>query len=63
MDELTGLAEHLDFHYATDAEWDREGAREIGRDNPQQAWILSSRDTWYQNPFYQGPPVPHPEED
>jgi len=62
-DYLTGLEEHRDFHYSTDAEWDREGAREIGRDHPERAWIASDRDVWYANPFYQGPPVRHPEED
>lgn len=52
-----------DFHYSTDAEWDREGARDIGREHPDRAWILSDRDVWYPNPFYQGPPVRHPEDD
>lgn len=61
--ELTGLEEHHDFHYASEAEWDREGAYERGARRPEQAWILSSRDVWYANPFYSGPPVPHPESD
>jgi len=43
-------------------EADREFAFEKGRDNPDQAWILSDRDVWYPNTFYQGPPVPHPED-
>ena len=50
------------FTYATDAEWDREGAREIGAEHPERAWILSDRDCWYPNPFYKGPPVRHPED-
>lgn len=52
-----------DFHYATDAQWDRAAAREIGAENPDLAWVLTDRDTWYPNPFYKGPKVPHPEDD
>jgi hypothetical protein len=51
------------FTYATDADFDREGARETGRENAKHAWILSDRDVWYANPFYQGPPQRHPEDD
>lgn len=46
---------------ATLAEADRQYAHEKGRDNADCAWILSDRDAWYKNPFYKGPPVPHPE--
>lgn len=41
----------------------REYARNVGMDNPDRAWILTDWDTWERNPFYQGPPVPHPEEE
>lgn len=61
MDEH--MMEHFDFHYSTDAEWDRAGARERGAEDPERAWILSDRDAWYPNPYYQGPPIPHPEEE
>src|SRR5208337_2474627 len=47
---------------ATPAEADREWATNAGSDRPDQAWILSDRDVWYQNPAYQGPPVSHPED-
>lgn len=46
---------------ATEAEADHEYAHEVGRDNPDSAWILSDRDVWYPNPFYRGEPQPHPE--
>jgi hypothetical protein len=46
---------------ATDAQADREFARNVGRDNPGEAWVLSDRDAWYRNPFYEGPAQPHPE--
>jgi hypothetical protein len=46
---------------ATEAEADREYARNKGMDHPEQAWILSDRDVWYPNPSYRGPRVPHPE--
>lgn len=26
-------------------------------------WLLSDRDVWYKNPYYNGPEVPHPEDD
>ena len=47
-------------HMATPAEADREYATNVGAMNPQRAWILSDRDVWYHNPYYSGPPVPHP---
>ena len=50
-----------DFHYSSDAEWDRAEARELGALHPERAWILTDRDVWHPNPFYKGPPVPHPE--
>ncbi len=43
-------------------EADAQYAHEKGRDSRQSAWILSDRDVWYRNPFYQGPAVPHPED-
>jgi len=39
----------------------REYARNVGHERPDQAWILTDYDTWQKNPFYVGPPVPHPE--
>ena len=51
-----------DFYYASDADWDREAARELGAAHPERAWILTDRDVWHANPFYKGPAVPHPED-
>ena len=48
---------------ATPAEAAREFARNVGMERPQQAWILTSYDTWEPNPFYTGPKVRHPEEE
>lgn len=48
---------------ATLAQADREYAFNVGQMRRDSAWILSDRDVWYPNPFYQGPPVPHPEDD
>lgn len=45
------------------AEYDRAEAEYGGADYPERAWLLSSRDVWYPNPHYNGPPVPHPEYD
>ena len=33
-----------------------------GERNPKQAWIGTNYDTWHPNPFYDGEPVPHPED-
>ncbi len=33
-----------------------------GEETPEKPWILSPLDTWERNPFYCGPPVPHPED-
>ena len=33
-----------------------------GRYYPDRAWLLSPFDVWMRNPFYSGPPVPHPED-
>lgn len=55
--------EHCEFTYSSDAEIDRYEAMLIAEQNPDRAWINSGRDVWYKNPFYNGPDVPHPEED
>ncbi len=47
----------------TQAEADREYARNVGMDHPDRCWILSGRDVWYRNPFYVGPTTRHPEDD
>jgi len=38
-------------------------AAAYGAEDTERAWILSPFDTWERNPFYQGPPVAHPEDD
>lgn len=48
---------------ATIAQADAEYAHNVGQMRREQPWILSDRDVWYANPFYQGPYVPHPEDD
>lgn len=55
--------EERDFNVASDSEWDRAGAAQIGSEDRSRAWILSDRDVWYANPFYTGPAVRHPEDD
>lgn len=39
----------------------RHTVRIIGEQRPEKAWILTDQDVWLQNPYYKGPPVPHPE--
>ena len=48
---------------ATVADSVREYARNVGHDRTDCAWVLSPFDTWERNPFYAGPPQPHPEDD
>ena len=62
-DYLTGLEEHLSFHYASEGEADRAEAYALGAEFPERAWILTDRDAWHANPYYKGPPVRHPEDD
>jgi hypothetical protein len=61
-DELYGWEEHAAFEYATDTDWDRAEAYELGEANPDRAWVCTDRDVWHPNPFYTGEPQPHPEE-
>lgn len=51
-----------DFEYASDTDWDRADALQRGYERPEQAWVCTDRDVWHRNPYYKGPPVPHPEE-
>lgn len=45
------------------SEADQQYAFEAGRERRDSAWILSDRDVWYRNPFYRGPPQPHPDDE
>ena len=51
-----------DFHYSSETEWDNAEARELGALRPDCAWIVTNRDVTHANPYYVGPPVPHPDE-
>lgn len=55
--------EHQNHQPDSVQEAERGVVAHLGAKRPEQAWILSDRDVWYQNPFYKGPPVPHPEID
>lgn len=55
--------EERDFRPSSIGEWDAFEAQLAGEQHPERAWILSDRDCWYANPYYKGPPVPHPEYD
>lgn len=47
---------------ATPAEAMREEAMNVGFENPERPWILTDYDVWIANPYYKGPPVPHPDD-
>jgi hypothetical protein len=55
--------DHEEDRLATPTEACREYARNVGAEQPDRAWILTDYDTWERNPFYHGPPAPHPEDD
>jgi hypothetical protein len=57
------MFEDTEDHLATGSESLREFAENAGMDNPDQCWLLDTRDVWVKNPYYHGPPVPHPEDD
>ena len=48
---------------ATMQEAAQEYAANVGADHPDQEWICTQYDSWERNPFYQGLPGRHPEED
>jgi hypothetical protein len=48
---------------ATPSDAVREYVRYVGSTRQDSAWILSQYDTWELNPYYSGPPQPHPEDD
>jgi hypothetical protein len=48
---------------ATNSEALAEFGHNAGMDHPEQEWLLSDWDVWVHNPFYQGKPGRHPEED
>lgn len=57
--------EERDFYHDSEGAVDRFdtylGA--YNRRDTEHAWLLSDRDVWYRNPYYSGPPQPHPEFD
>ena len=44
--------EEREFTHTSDAEWDKDQAREMGERSPSSPWILSDRDVWYVNPSW-----------
>ena len=51
---MNGYEEHLRDQPDTIADLDRGEATWDGYKYPQTAWLLSGRDVWYQNPYYEG---------
>ena len=47
--------------FATVSEAINEWVWNVGHERPECAWLCSNYDTWERNPYYQGPPVEHPE--
>ena len=48
---------------ATPAQAVDEWRFNVGADNADHAWLLHDRDVWVRNPYYVGPPQPHPEDE
>lgn len=51
----------------SEGEWYQEAFQQYGnlhgKENQNQEWILTPRDTWVKNPHYIGLPGRHPEDD
>ncbi len=58
---MNWFREEEEYTYASHSDWDRAEAYELGARDKDRAWVLTDRDVWHRNPFYQGPPQPHPE--
>lgn len=60
------MEDDLAMEALTDGEYYSQAVKQYagayGEASPDQAWILSPFDTWEKNPYYVGPPVPHPED-
>lgn len=61
LGDVSNQLSEIDMTFAAQA--DRQYAEAKGSERRDQQWILSDRDVWYRNPFYKGPPQPHPEDD
>ena len=48
-------------HITSPGEAMEEWRTNYGMDNTEKAWVLHDHDVWMANPYYSGPPVPHPE--
>ena len=52
----------MDDRVATMAEAAQEYVWNVGAEMRDVEWISSPYDSWHKNPFYDGPPGPHPED-
>lgn len=52
-----------DFTGNVNMEAHKEMIQIFGAEKPDHAWILTDFDVWEKNPYYNGPEVPHPEDD
>ena len=51
-----------DDQLATPADAVREWVSVVGANHPDRAWLCHDYDVWVANPYYNGPPVRHPED-
>jgi hypothetical protein len=49
--------------WATPSDAVREYARNVGAENQDREWLITSYDSWVKNPYYPGAPGRHPEAD
>src|SRR5262245_28936098 len=56
-------AEDPPEHMATPEEAVDEWRFIVGAGRADEAWLLHDYDVWVKNPYYSGPPVPHPEDE
>ena len=53
---------HEEDQLATPADAVREWVSVVGANHPNRAWLCHDYDVWVANPYYNGPPVRHPED-
>lgn len=58
--------EEREFHTSSQGEWDRADAWQRGEESPESPWVLTDRDVWHKNPYFDTkgfPYPPHPEDE
>jgi hypothetical protein len=61
-DFIYGSESYREATGSTHGDSDRAEANEIGSRHPERCWILTDRDVWHLNPYFNGEIQRHPED-